>query len=143
MSRIESSGGLRQREPRVRDKAHMGRVAQLPCVACLCRRGVLVRPVHVAHIRFGIAEAGWRSTGAAEKPSDRRCAPLCPPCHMQDQHGGSERAFWQRLGVYPPAFCAALVEAFASGQDGRAVLREAASGRFAWPAVDEYPGFCG
>jgi len=134
MSRIESFGGLRQREPRVRDKAYLGRVAQLPCVACFVRRGALVRPVHVAHIRTGfIAEPGWRAVGAGERPSDARTAPLCPRCHMIDQHGQNERRFWRGLGVYPPAFCQALGEAFAAGSPGAEVVLQAAQGAFPWP----------
>ncbi len=126
MSRIESPGGLRQREPRARDKGHLGRVAKLPCLACLIRRGAIVRPVHVCHIRCGFpGEPGWRSVGAAEKPSDFRTWPGCPSCHLyasDAQHGMSERVFWDRLGVYPPDFCSALVEAFAAGKSGLGVV---------------------
>jgi hypothetical protein len=130
VSRITPAGGIRQREPRVRDKVHLGKVAKLPCIACLVR-GVRTWPVHVAHIRCGFPdEEGWRPVGAGEKPSDFRTLPLCPACHLYGrgaQHGMSERLFWERLGIHPPALCAALVAAFACGEPGDKVLLRFAS----------------
>lgn len=129
---------LRQRDPRVRDKTHLGKVARLPCLPCLIRRGARVWPVHVAHIRCGFPEEeGWRPVGAAEKPHDFRTAPLCPNCHLyavDGQHpAGDERGWWEQLGVYPPEFCRALVEAFAAGLSGENVIRRAADGKFRGP----------
>lgn len=98
----------------------MAWIARLPCVACFLR-GRVTYGVHVAHIRAGYPADGWRPTGAAEKPSDRRCAPLCPSHHLygpQAQHATGERAFWDRLGVHPPTMCAALQRAFAAGETG-------------------------
>lgn len=127
MSFIENHGQLRQREPRVRDKRHLGFVARLPCLCCLIRRGATVRPVQVAHIRAGYpGMPGWRDVGRSEKPHDWRTAPLCVSCHLDGpdaQHKSLERDWWQALGVYPPDFCSALVRAFAAGQDGMAVIR--------------------
>jgi hypothetical protein len=131
--------GVRQREPRVRDKRHLGRVARLPCIACLIRRGARVWPVHVAHIRCSYPEEGWREVGAGEKPHDWRTAPLCPRCHLwgvDGQHpAGDERAWWAALEVYPPDFCRALVEAFSCGQSGDKALQ-----RFADRAVEACAG---
>jgi hypothetical protein len=127
LSQIENTGRLRQREPRIRDKRHLGLVARLPCLACLIRRGARVQPVHVAHIRAQYPEEGWREVGKAEKPSDFRTAPLCPRCHLngpEAQHRGNERDWWERLAVYPPAFCAALVAAFGRGESGGRVVEE-------------------
>ena len=133
MSRIVPYGEVRQREPRVRDKAYLGWVARLPCIACACR-GRTREGVHVAHIRMGVpGVAGWREVGKSEKPSDHRTAPLCPSCHLDGpdaQHRMSERAFWERLNIWPPAFCAALQKACISGEDGRQVIRQAARGEF-------------
>lgn len=133
MSRVAAFGEVRQREPRVRDKRHLGLVAKLPCIACLVRRGIQMRPVHVAHCRASYPEPGWRQVGAGEKPSDTRTTPLCPSCHLTGkaaQHGMNEAEFWRRLGIYPPEFCAALVAAFAAGQTGERVVQEfAARGR--------------
>lgn len=128
MSRIAPSGGIRQREPRVRDKRHLGRVAKLSCLPCLIRRGVRVWPVQVCHIRVGYPEAGdgWREFGGAEKPHDWRTYPACPSCHLDGpgaQHRTNERTWWENLGVHPPELCAALVEAFSCGQSGEKVLQ--------------------
>ena len=120
---------LRQREPRVRDKEHLGRVAKLPCIACLVR-GFRKHGVHVAHVRASYPEPDWRPVGAGEKPSDHRTLPLCPDHHLngpEAQHRnpfpGGERGWWAHFGIYPPEVCHALVEAFACGQPGDKVLQ--------------------
>jgi hypothetical protein len=90
-------------------------------------------------VKVGFPEAGWRAFGHAEKSHDRRAVPLDPNCHRLGpiaQHanlGGDERTYWERLGVYPPTFCAALVEAYEAGTDGAAVVRRAARGDFPFP----------
>jgi hypothetical protein len=138
VSRIASPGGVRQRDPRVRDKAYLGFIAGLPCVDHACR-GQLRKPVEVCHIKVGFPLAGWRAFGHAEKAHDRRTVPLCSECHRtgpRAQHanlGGDERTFWERLGVYPPAFCAALVEAYEEKTDGAYVISSAARGSFPFP----------
>lgn len=127
---------VRQRDPRQRDRVHLGKVARLPCVAC-ARRGFSRRPVQVAHIRCAyLEEDGWREVGGGEKPHDWRTAPLCVRCHLdgpQAQHKSNEREWWARLGIYPPAFCAALIAAFAAGESGDRVVRQAAAGAFPNP----------
>lgn len=141
MSFIENTRGLRQREPRVRDKAHLGRVARLCCLPCLVRRGAVVRPVEVCHIRMGVPGVpGWRDVGGAEKPSDHRTYPACSACHRtarDAQHNMNEREFWEQLGIWPPALCAALVKAFGAGSDGMEVLRH-----FAAAALEQRKGRC-
>lgn len=135
MSQVAPSGSLRQREPRVRDKEHLARVAKLFCLPCYMR-GVKTWPVQVAHIRMSLPEAGWREFGKSEKPHDWRTFPACPRCHLDGpdaQHRSNEAAWWRRLDVYPPAFCAALQEAFGKRDPGMAVLRRAAAGEFPWP----------
>lgn len=138
MSRIAYSGGIRQREPRIRDKPYLGWVAKISCVACACR-GRRTWPVEVAHIKIGIPAAGWRSFGHAEKAHDRRTAPLCSVCHRTGpvaQHanlGGDESHWWSELGIYPPTFCQALSEAYDAGTGGMAVVRRAAAGGYPWP----------
>lgn len=134
MSYIENSRPLRQREPRVRDKAYLGWVARLPCVACAAQGRGFRDGVHVAHIRASWADqAGWRDVGRSEKPSDVRTAPLCPAHHMdgpEAQHRMSERQFWAQLGIWPPAFCGALRRAYEDGEDGRDVIRLAINGAY-------------
>ncbi len=140
MSRIASHGEVRQREPRVRDKGHLGFVAALPCVAC-ARHGRGTWPVEVAHIKIGIPETGWRAFGHAERAHDWRTAPLCSVHHRTGQDAqhqnrrGDERDWWVALGIYPPDFCDALVAARAEGQDGRQVIASAARGKFPWPST--------
>lgn len=133
MSRIAPSGVVRQREPRIHDRAYLGWIAALPCVACACR-GRRKLGVHVAHIRAGYPDSpGWREFGKAEKPHDTHTAPLCPSCHLdgpQAQHRGNERAFWAALRIYPPAFCEAMWRAYQAGEPGDKVVRAAAAGAF-------------
>jgi hypothetical protein len=138
VSQIAPAGELRQREPRIRDKAHLAFVAKLFCVGCYCRGGFKTWPVHVAHVRIGfVGEPGWREVGKAEKPSDARTAPLCRICHLDGpraQHRVGEEWFWRDLNVYPPAFCRALVEARVRGRKGNDVIRAASQGAFPWPS---------
>lgn len=132
MSAITSSGVLRQREPRVRNKAYLGFVAQCPCLPCAVR-GITRRPVQVCHIRMGVPDAGWREFGRSEKPHDFRTFPGCPTCHLYGpgaQHRTSERDWWAALGIEAPAFCAALYAAFEAGENGAEVVHKfAAAGR--------------
>lgn len=114
---------LRQRTPRVRDKAHLAFVGQQPC--CIC--GAPPRSA-AAHIRMGDERHGKRDTGMQEKPSDRWVVPLCDPtyspgkgrwCHQgskDSQHAGNERAFWDRVGLDPCAIATTLWAA-SGGQD--------------------------
>ena len=107
------------RTPRVKDAAYLNWIRTLPCTAC-GKHG----PSQAAHIRSGYSEAGWRSTGMAEKPSDWRTAPLCRDCHLDGpkaQHRTGEASWWRELGIYPPDLCRDLMERFQqeveNGQD--------------------------
>ncbi len=139
MSRIASPGGGRQREPRVKDKAYLGWIAQLPCLACLCR-GRRTWPVEVAHIKASFPLAGWRAFGHAEKSHDARTISLCAADHRTGpiaQHanlGGDEREYWRKLSVYPPDLCRALYEAYEAGESGLHILQKASMGGFPFPA---------
>jgi len=115
---------LRQRQPRVRDKAHLQFVASQPC--CVCG---WPGPNAAAHIRMALPAYGKRDTGKAEKPSDRWTTPLCDPakspgkgrwCHQGSplsQHSGSESAFWERVGLDPGEIATTLWAA--SGAESR------------------------
>lgn len=94
--------------PRVRDRAHCGFIATLPCIKCFVQFQVATREVHVAHVRFGDPDRGKPPTGMAEKPSDKWTVPLCPTHHLADQHGDNERLFWAKLGVDVIALCEEL-----------------------------------
>lgn len=120
-------GALRQRDPRQRESAYLGWVAQCPCVACFVEHSRLNWEVQVAHVRFADADAGWRSVGMAEKPDDRRTAPLCAGHHTDGpgaQHDGNEREFWERLGIDVTRLCADLSDAFDRGVLGAAVIAD-------------------
>lgn len=139
MSRIASSGATRQREPRVRDKAFLGFVAQLPCVSCICRGLPQRTRTEVAHVKCGFPEAGWRAFGHSERSDDRKTVSLCVECHRTGpaaQHanlGGDERHFWRKLAVYPPALCAALVEAYEQQESGERVIHNAGLAYYPFP----------
>ena len=75
---------LRQREPRVEDKAFLAFVRTHRCAACGAPP-----PNHAAHIRMACPALGKRSVGTAEKPDDRWAVGLCRECHQdgpQAQH---------------------------------------------------------
>ena len=102
--RVKPSGPG-QRDPRQIDKAHKGRIAQLPCTACLSM------PVEVAHVRYSFPAGGKRATGKAEKPSDKWCIPLCPWCHRlapDAQHNSNEREWWEKRHINPLDICERL-----------------------------------
>lgn len=120
---------MNERDPRHHDPDYMAWIAKLPCIACatLGRQTTLHRHagVHVAHVRMADAEAGWRETGMAEKPSDRRTVPLCPRHHTdgkEAQHNMGERNFWAWLAIDPAKFCRALTGAYDSNRDGLLVV---------------------
>lgn len=98
---------LRQRQPRIPNKAFLAFVRTKPC--CVC--GAPPKS-HAAHIRMASAEHGKRECGKGEKPSDRFTTPLCATCHLLDQHRGSERDYWQREGKDPFAIAARLYALF-------------------------------
>lgn len=119
----------------MRDREHLAKVAKLPCVICAVQ-GRRTWPVEVAHCKVGYPEAGWRAFGHSEKSHDHRTTPICSTHHRTGpdaQHRnpfGDEKAWWAHFGIYPPDFCAALVEAFSLGKTGREVVEKfAASAR--------------
>jgi hypothetical protein len=111
--------------PRVKEPLYLAWIRRLPCVACMTLGVVQTSRIEAAHVRAGFPADGWRPTGMMEKPSDRRCTPLCR-WHHQDapdaQHRGNERSWWEALRIYPPALCAALSAAYDANGDGAAVI---------------------
>jgi hypothetical protein len=135
---------LRQRLPRIKDKAHLAFVRGKPC--CVCGWPA---PNAAAHIRMASQEHGKRDTGKAEKPSDRWTVPLCDPyfspgkgrwCHKDApdaQHSGDESAFWKRVGLDPFAIADALwVESGAADRPRDSGPRRAAKKRNPRPRPD-------
>lgn len=113
----------RERRSRERDPGFLAYLRRLPCVAGMMEAGC-IGPIEAAHIRFSDAHLGRTNPGMQAKPADRWATPLCHQHHQHDQHAGSERAFWERLGIEPGALSIALFEAYQAGRDGLGVLRE-------------------
>ena len=108
---------------RVKEPGFLAFLRRLPCVACLIEGGGC-GPTEAAHIRFSDARQGRVNPGMQRKSDDRWATPLGRGHHQHDQHAGSERAFWERLGIDPGELSAALYDAWQSGAeaDGLAVL---------------------
>lgn len=118
---IVASNAPGKRQPRERDNGYLAWIRRLPCVAC-CVTGGNCGPVQAAHLRFSDAERGRINSGMQAKPDDKWCTPLGVG-HHAEQHAGSERAFWERLGIDAGALCEALHAVFLAGQDGEPVVR--------------------
>lgn len=71
------------------EKAHMARVARLPCVVCRAY------PVQLHHVRKGV--------GLGQRSSGFRVIPLCPTHHQTGGHGralhAGQRTFEQNYGT--------------------------------------------
>lgn len=110
-----------QRQPRVRERGYLAFVRRLPCVAGLVEGACHCHgPIHAAHVRFSIGRVV--NPGMGSKPDDRYALPLCSRHHLHDQHRGSERAFYERLGVSPHALCDALHAAYEFNGSAAALL---------------------
>lgn len=90
-ARPKSPKAARGRE---RDNGFLAYLRRQPCEARFV--GVCQGPIDPAHIRFNDGP-DRQNPGGARKNHDRHCNPLCR-AHHDEQHSGSERAFWQRLG---------------------------------------------
>jgi len=100
---------LRQRQPRIRDEAHLNRIRALPCIICF-----RAAPSEAAHVRYGEPSSGKRKAGVGEKPDDMWTLPLCAEHHRTGkdaQHGTNERAWWALHGIDPIPICKALAAA--------------------------------
>ena len=103
---------LRQRQPRITDKAFLAFVRQQRC--CVCSAPP---PVQAAHIRYSDAAHGHINPGMGGRSNDSESLPLCAKCHLDDrdaQHKGSERRFWERAGIDPFVLAANLYNRFKS-----------------------------
>jgi hypothetical protein len=77
------------RPRRIRDKAHLRRVAQQPCLVC----GRL--PAHAHHLKF------LEPRGLGLKPSDAFAVPLCRLHHRALHDQGDEQSWWQQHKIDP------------------------------------------
>ena len=89
------------KRPRQKSKPYLEWLHELPCV--ITGRS----PVEACHVRFGDLHYGKPHSGAAEKPDDIWCLPMCPELH-RIQHSMSEKRFWSDEAIDPLAVCALL-----------------------------------
>ena len=80
-------------ERRLRDRNHLKRVAELPCLVCSRQ------PSHAHHLRFA------QRRGLSQKVSDEYVVPLCALHHGDLHRHASERQWWelQKLDPLPLA----------------------------------------
>ena len=83
-------------EKRYRDKAHLQKVRDLPCL--VCNR----QPSHAHHLKFA------QSRGMSQKVSDEFVVPLCALHHGDLHRGGSEETWWQSQNLDPLPVAAEL-----------------------------------
>jgi hypothetical protein len=108
---------LRQRDPRLCDRAHLRFVRSQPCCLPFCGR-----QAEAAHLRMGNLAIGKEPAGKGEKPHDRYTVPICPYHHrtgIDCQHNNNECDWWQRTGLNPWAIAEMLW--VASGGAARAL----------------------
>ena len=110
---------LRQRQPRIQDKAHCAFIRRLPCLITGRTDGV-----ECAHIRYADLRFDKRETGKAERPSDQWTVPLHHELHRA-QHATGERDWWRLQGINPITICLALYEVSGDDEAGKEILREA------------------
>lgn len=122
MSYRIASRPILPKSPRVRDKAHLGYIAQMPSVISG------IRPVEVCHLRYSEVESGKPQTGMGRKPSDVWVLPLTPGEHRLEndsQHSGAERDYWNRHGIDPIPLCLALYAVSGNIDDMESLIRQA------------------
>lgn len=110
--------GKQKKRPRDNDAKHLEWVRTLPCIIT----GTF--PVDPAHIRFADPAYGKRETGKGEKPDDKWVVPLSRKKH-DEQHSGSEKLFWLRLGLDPLRIALALYACSGDDEQAHVIIREA------------------
>ena len=98
---------MRQRQPPIRDRAHLVRVARHPCLVC----GLFYSQAH--HPR----EAYPRTMGV--RIGDDTTVPLCVT-HHAELHLVNNMSFWKRYGIDPVRWARAFyAETLAQRATGR------------------------
>lgn len=122
MNRIAPMSELRQREPRLEDRARLALIRQLICLVCHAK------PVEAAHIRYADAAYGKPETGAGRKPDDRWAVPLCRRCHnwgKESQHANGERKWWKAIGIDPLKIAQEIDEVRGDLEAGERIIKRA------------------
>ncbi len=94
--RIDKSRLSLGSERRLRDKNHLRRVAQLPCIVCGRQ------PCHAHHVKFS------QRRGMSMKVSDEFVVPLCALHHGDLHRATKERDWWERQNIAPLPIAARL-----------------------------------
>ncbi|HYE38256.1 hypothetical protein [Methylocaldum sp.] len=84
----------KQHRGRERDNGYLAYLRRQPCAAR--HLGGCAGPIDPAHIRYNDGP-DRQNPGGARKNHDHHANPLCR-AHHDEQHRGSERAFWDRVG---------------------------------------------
>jgi hypothetical protein len=92
---------------RIRDKAHMDRVASMGCILCK-HLNLGATPAQIHHIREG--------QGMSQRASNFLVVPLCPEHHQGNSgvHGLGERGFYTRYKLSELDLLAMTIEQFYS-----------------------------
>lgn len=83
-----------QRDPRIRNEAHLNFIRSLPC--CICGNNI---ETEAAHIRMADRTIAKDMTGIATKPHDYFTVPLCGRHHREQHDTGDERHWWASKGL--------------------------------------------
>lgn len=103
-----------------RDNGFLAYLRRQPCEAA--RLGGCSGPIDPAHIRYNDGP-DRQNPGGARKNHDRHCNPLCRAHHDQ-QHAGSERAFWSSLGKDAYATAAAHYARYQADRPSTHMIQE-------------------
>lgn len=114
-----SLDGLRQKNPRVKDRGHLAFIRSLPCLV-----SGRTDSIEAAHIRYADDAYAKRGSGMAQKPHDCWAVPLSADQHRR-QHSMSEREFWIDAGIDPVLIAALLYCHSGDDNAARQVIRNA------------------
>lgn len=105
------------RQPRKHDAGHLQFIRGLPCV--ICGDDTTTEAAHVRMVDRTVAKP---MTGIGIKPDDKFTLPLCGK-HHREQHGMSEREFWQAHGIDPVKRALALYAVSGDHEAGEQIAR--------------------
>lgn len=103
----------------MKSEKHLAFIRSLPCLVCGDDTGS-----DACHIRYSDASIGKVNPGISAKPGDEYTVPMCRTHHEQ-QHKGSEKRFWEGIGLDPVSVALRLFKL--TGDHARAckVIQEA------------------
>lgn len=102
---------------RQKNDRHLDFLRSLSCCVCLDNTST-----EAAHIRYTEPKVGRINPGMQQKPHDWFAVPLCGDCH-REQHGGSEKAFWNGTPIDPNMLALALYAISGDHEAGERIVR--------------------